>query len=147
MQKIYRRTPMPKCDFRTLLCNFIEITIWHGCSPANLSHIFRTSFSNNTSGWLLLKLSKTLKFTQFWNSPNGKAARQTRVVLTRLTSELLKKHSPWIHLKGIYSEASFRKKAHSVNLLKKYCVTCVFLRMVKIFLGYLICTILANTWF
>ena len=25
-----------------LLCNFIEITTWHGCSPGNLQHIFRT---------------------------------------------------------------------------------------------------------
>ena len=37
--------------------NFIEITFWHGCSPVNLLHIFRTTFSNNTSGWLLLKSS------------------------------------------------------------------------------------------
>ena len=38
-----------------LLCNFIEIALWHGCSPVNLLHIFRTLFSRNTSGWLLLK--------------------------------------------------------------------------------------------
>ena len=37
-----------------LLCNFIEITLWHGCSPVNLPHISRTPFSRNTSGWLLL---------------------------------------------------------------------------------------------
>ena len=30
--------------------NFIEITLWHGCSPANLLHIFITPFSKNTSG-------------------------------------------------------------------------------------------------
>ena len=24
-----------------LLCNFIEIALWHGCSPVNLLHIFR----------------------------------------------------------------------------------------------------------
>ena len=28
-----------------LLCNFIEITLRHGCSPINLLHIFRTLFS------------------------------------------------------------------------------------------------------
>ena len=39
-----------------LLCNFIEITLCHGCSPVNLLHIFRTPFSMNTPGWLLLKL-------------------------------------------------------------------------------------------
>ena len=27
-----------------LLCNFIEITLQHGCSPVNLLHIFRTPF-------------------------------------------------------------------------------------------------------
>ena len=37
-----------------LHCNFIEITFQHGCSPVNLLHIFRTPFSKNTSGRLLL---------------------------------------------------------------------------------------------
>ena len=27
-----------------LLCNFIEITLRHGCSPVNLMYIFRTTF-------------------------------------------------------------------------------------------------------
>ena len=36
------------------LCNFIEITHRHGCSPVNLLHIFRTPFLKNTSGQLLL---------------------------------------------------------------------------------------------
>ena len=44
---------MSKCDFNKL-CNFIETTFRHGFSPANLLHIFRTSFLKNTSGWLLL---------------------------------------------------------------------------------------------
>ena len=47
------------------LCNFIEITLWHGCSPVNLLHIFRTTFSRNTSGWLLLDiLTATLTLTE-----------------------------------------------------------------------------------
>ena len=29
--------------------------IRHGCSPVNLLQIFRTPFSKNTPGWLLLK--------------------------------------------------------------------------------------------
>ena len=37
-----------------LLCNFIEITLPHECSPVNLLHIFRTNFLKNTPGWLLL---------------------------------------------------------------------------------------------
>ena len=61
MQQIYRRTPMPKCDFNkvALLCNFIKITLWHGCSPVNLLHIFRTSFLTWTaaSGSFLVKCS------------------------------------------------------------------------------------------
>ena len=48
---------MPKCDFNKIACNFIEITLTHGCSPVNLVHIFRTPFPKNTSGWLLLIIS------------------------------------------------------------------------------------------
>ena len=40
-----------------LLCNFIKITLRHGCSPVNLLLIFRTTFPRNTSGWLLLIFS------------------------------------------------------------------------------------------
>ena len=53
IQQIYRRKPMPK-----LLCNFIEITLRHACFPVNLLHIFRTPFSKNTAGWLLLVMVK-----------------------------------------------------------------------------------------
>ena len=39
-----------------LLCNFIKITVPHGCSPVNLLHIFRTPFPKNTyKGLLLIK--------------------------------------------------------------------------------------------
>ena len=43
MQKIYRRTPMSKCDFNKV-----------ALQPVNLLHIFRTAFPKNTSGRLLL---------------------------------------------------------------------------------------------
>ena len=56
MKPIYRRTPMPKCDFSKVASNFIEITLLHGCSPVNLLHIFITPFPKNTSGRLLLEL-------------------------------------------------------------------------------------------
>ena len=49
MQQIYRRTPMPKCDF-----NKVAKQLRHECSPLNLLHIFRTPFLKSTSGWLLL---------------------------------------------------------------------------------------------
>ena len=38
MQQIYRRIPMPKC-------NFIETTLWHWIFPVNLLYIFRKTFS------------------------------------------------------------------------------------------------------
>ena len=43
MQQIYRK--------------FIEITLRHGCYPVNWLHIFRTPFSKNSSGLLLLSLT------------------------------------------------------------------------------------------
>ena len=39
-----------------LQSNFIEITLRHRCSPVNLLHVFRTPFSKNTSGLLLLSV-------------------------------------------------------------------------------------------
>ena len=38
------------------ISNFVEITLWHDCSPVNWRHIFRTPFPKNTSGWLLLNV-------------------------------------------------------------------------------------------
>ena len=43
-----------------LLWNFIEITLWHGCSPVNLLHIFRIPFYKNTSRGLLLTIHYSL---------------------------------------------------------------------------------------
>ena len=48
--------PCPSVISIKLLCNFAEITLWHGCSPVNLLHIFRTPFPKNTSGRPLLIL-------------------------------------------------------------------------------------------
>ena len=63
---------MPKCDFNkvekpaleslfsketpTQVCNFIEIALWHGRSPINLLHIFRTPFTKNAFGRLVLNV-------------------------------------------------------------------------------------------
>ena len=49
-----RGVPWKRCSENMLLCNFIEITLRHGCSPISLLHIFRTPFLKNTSGWLFL---------------------------------------------------------------------------------------------
>ena len=48
-------------------CNFIEITLRHGCSPVNLLHIFRTPFTKNSSERLLLN---TLLFIGLLHSNN-----------------------------------------------------------------------------
>ena len=57
MQQMYRRTPMPKCDFNKV--GEQAITLRHGCSPVNLPHIFRTHSPKNTSGRLLLESKLT----------------------------------------------------------------------------------------
>ena len=44
--------------------NFIEITLWHRCSPVNLLHIFSRLFLKNTSRQLLLRF---INFMVLWN--------------------------------------------------------------------------------
>ena len=48
---------MPMGNFNKVIlqlyCNFIEIALWHECSPVNLRHIFRTPFLKNNSGILV----------------------------------------------------------------------------------------------
>ena len=50
-----RRTALGKVLLQ-MLCNFIEITLLHGCSPVNLLHIFKTPFYKNNPGGLLLTI-------------------------------------------------------------------------------------------
>ena len=46
--QIYRRAPVLKFDFNKVASNFIEITLWQGCSPVNLLlHFFRSPFPRN----------------------------------------------------------------------------------------------------
>ena len=75
MQHIYRRMPMPKCEF---LCNFVNIRFPHGSSSVNLLHIFRTLFPKNTCG--------RLPITNTWQNPKH-------------TSALKKIHSFWKNYK------------------------------------------------
>ena len=53
--KFTREHPSRSVISVKLQSNFIEITLWHGCSPINVLHIFRTPFPRNTSGWPLMK--------------------------------------------------------------------------------------------
>ena len=50
----------------SILRNFIEIALWHGCSPVNLLHVFRTLLPNSTSGGLLLNAGKVLSSIKFF---------------------------------------------------------------------------------
>ena len=67
------------------LCNFIEITLWHGCSPVNLLHIFRTPFPRNTSGWLLLFLFVFICFCFYLYSSLFVFAVQEKLFFSSLT--------------------------------------------------------------
>ena len=58
MQQIYMRKPSQSVVSIKLLCNFIETTLQHGCSPVNLLQILRTYFHNSTYGRLLLSRSR-----------------------------------------------------------------------------------------
>ena len=54
MHKIYGKAPMLKCDFNKVA----KRLYWnHFLAPANLLHIFKTSFTENTSEGLLLQQS------------------------------------------------------------------------------------------
>ena len=57
--------PCPSVISIKLQSNFIEIILRHGCSPANLLHIFRIFFSNYTSDGLLLFF---LEYFSEWTS-------------------------------------------------------------------------------
>ena len=51
---------------------FIELALWHGCSPLNLLHIHRTPFLKNTPGQLLLLYSHTAKSMLYFVWVKGK---------------------------------------------------------------------------
>ena len=63
-QQIYRRHPCRSVISIKFLSNFNEITLRHGFYPINLLRIFRTPFSRNTSGRLLLNFFKALQYIQ-----------------------------------------------------------------------------------
>ena len=54
---------MPKCDFNKVSFQIIEVSLWHGCSPANFLDIFKTLFPKNTSKGLLM-YDNTVMFTK-----------------------------------------------------------------------------------
>ena len=67
LSKFTAERPCRSVISKTLLCNVIEITLWHGCSAVNLLHIFRTPLLKDTSGWLFLEIVKQRPFRVFWD--------------------------------------------------------------------------------
>ena len=47
--------PFQSVNSVKLLRNFIEITLWHGCSPVNLMHIFCIPSQSNSYGEPIMK--------------------------------------------------------------------------------------------
>ena len=69
MQKIYKRTPMPNCNFNQVAKRLYLNHTLAWVFPVNLLHIFRTPFPKNTSGWLLLfMLTLDTKMTRLLDS-------------------------------------------------------------------------------
>ena len=104
-QQIYRRTPMPKCDFNEVALqlvwnhtgNFTEITLRYECSPVNLLHIFWTPFLKNTSGWLLLTLGTWAIFAKrymldIWHGSKYVSVLNLLSLLTKCRKIMLKDH-------------------------------------------------------
>ena len=88
MQKIYRRTLM--------LCNFIEIALWHGSSPVNLLHIFRIPFRKNTSGRVLLTVMRAAtKRNRFSKGISKKTYKYQRDLIAKKYKSSLPTHI-WI---------------------------------------------------
>ena len=71
-----------------LQSNCIEITLWHGCSPVNWLHLFRTPFPRNTSVCLLLRFTEEILYSiLMWQnketcSLKSKVFKSSNVIVT-----------------------------------------------------------------
>ena len=70
--KFTREHPCRSTISINLLFNFIEIALWHGCSPVDFLYIFRTLFPRNTSGGLYLDFDWTFLLHKIWMLKLGK---------------------------------------------------------------------------
>ena len=81
MQQIYKRTPMPKCDYNKVA---------YGCFPVNLLYIFRTPFPNNTSEGLRLYIPIGITEIYIQNSTYGWAIdHHVHVKFSTLQNQIL----------------------------------------------------------
>ena len=71
-----------------LQSNCIEITLWHGCSPVNWLHLFRTPFPRSTSVCLLLRFTEEILYSiLMWQniatcSLKSKVFKSSNVIVT-----------------------------------------------------------------
>ena len=79
-----------------VLCNFIETTLWHQCSPVSLLHIFRTYFPKNTYGRLLLEKSDSL-CTFFKKDINGWVSLTSFTIFNSFLFT-----AAWTHMTDVY---------------------------------------------
>ena len=110
MQQIYRRTPMPKCDFT------LEITLRHGCSPVNLLHIFRISFPKNTSGGLLLIFASPATLRTF-SAIKHRTVLSCNVFSNSLYPNWAARYREWIYICLFLKGKLARKFAFVLKLL------------------------------
>ena len=89
-----------------LQSNFIEIALWHGCSPVNLLHIFRLPFPKSIFGEMFLMVSYYIlaKITS-QTSPDRKKVYE--VFITRKQNNC-----------GVFSEISQNKKTSANSILE-----------------------------
>ena len=53
--KSFSEVVVQRCSYEEVVAKQLnKIKPRHGCPPVNLLHIYRTPFSKNTSGWMLL---------------------------------------------------------------------------------------------
>ena len=128
MQQIYRRTPMPKCDFNKV-SNFIEIALPHGCSPVNLLHVFRRAFSRNTSGRPFLLLGHHFFLLFVTNQSSRKNLYKMdliQIFVATTKATFLKSHFAWVlSCKfAAYLQNTFFQDISGRLLLKKLLYQC-----------------------
>ena len=66
MQQKYKRTTIPKLDFHKVALQLYwnHTSLWDGCTPVKVLHIFRTPYPKSTYEWLLLRDAPT--FMVLW---------------------------------------------------------------------------------
>ena len=69
MQKIYKKIPIPKCDFNKVAKQLYWNRTSAWCSPVNLLYVFGTPFPKKTSRWQILTInSLNANFTKWSNT-------------------------------------------------------------------------------